>query len=355
MGTILIKGGEVWDGERFLFADVLVRDGKVKALAPDVTAPADFVYDACGRIVSAGFVDAHVHLRGISSTEFDMPAEATCFPFGVTAAADASGVHGDRALLDSLMLKTAVFVCANFQNNRADFSKAEEMLKRYGDRAVGIKVYFDTTVSEVSDVTPLQAVCAFARDKGLRVMVHCSHSPVPMEQILQTLGKGDILTHAFHGGENNASEDAFASMKAAQARGVIIDAGFAGHVHTDFAVFAKALQSGILPDLISTDVTRYSAYTRGGRYGMTMCINLAKACGMKREDILRAITSNPARALGKSAEWGHLRVGGCADIAVLEAGDEGFDLTDAAGNRVASSHGYRCVLTLSDGQTVYRH
>ena len=35
--------------------------------------------------------------------------------------------------------------------------------------------------------------------------------------------------------------------------------------------------------------------------------------------------------------------------------DEGFSLTDKVGNHIKSDKGYRCVLTMSDGQVVYRN
>jgi dihydroorotase len=294
-------------------------------------------------------------MRGISSEEFGVQAEMSCFPFGVTAAADAGGGKGDKSLLDSFMVKNAVFVGVGLKNNHADFTQTEVMLADYGDKAIGLKVYFDTTISEASDVTPLREACEFAHAKGLRVMVHCSYSPVSMAEILNTLGVGDILTHSFHGAENNAAEDHFESMIQAQKRGVIIDAGFAGHVHTDFDVFAKAIKVGMLPDTISTDITRYSAYTRGGRYGMTMCMNIAKTLGMREEDIFKAVTSTPAKALGKENEWGYLKVDRAADLSVFDYTDEGFDLTDKAGNHICNTKGYRCVLTVSDGQVVYRN
>lgn len=87
---------------------------------------------------------------------------------------------------------------------------------------------------------------------------------------------------------------------------------------------------------------------------MTMCMSISKALGLGEEDIFKAVTSSPAAAFGKEREWGYLKVGGKAAIAVLEYTDEGFDMTDKAGNHISSTHGYRCVLTLSDGQIVYR-
>ena len=48
------------------------------------------------------------------------------------------------------------------------------------------------------------------------------------------------------------------------------------------------------------------------------------------ERLFRAVTSTPALA------------------------DEGFSLADAAGHHIESDQGYRCMLTVCDGQIVYR-
>lgn len=353
MGTILIKNGRIWDGSRFFYGDILTEGRSISEIGEHITAAADFVYDAHGKTVSAGLVDAHTHLRGISTDKYGAQAEAICFPFGVTAAVDAGAEYGDRALLDSFMVKNAVFVCTGIKNNCADLQTAAQLLTCYSEKAAGLKTYYSS--AEIRDMTPLKQVCQFAHDRGLSVMVHCTGSPVPMAAILDTLGPGDILTHAFHGGANTAAEDHFESMKAAQKRGVWIDAGFAGYVHTDFGVLRSAVEAGIVPDIISTDITKASAFTRGGRYGMTMCMSMARTAGIQEEDIFRAVTTTPAAALGKAGEWGRLEVGKTADIAVFDYTDEGFCLKDKAGNNLSSAEGYRCLLTVADGQIVYRY
>ena len=355
MAKILIKNGRVWDGARFFHADVLTEGEWIAKIEPNIADSAETVYDAFGKTVSVGLVDAHVHMRGISIDKFGTQAELGCFPFGVTAAADASAEQGDGALLSSFLVKNVAFAKVDFKNNRADFTKTEEALRRLGERAVGVKVYFDTNISEVRDTAPLRQACDFAHQRGLLVMVHSSHAPVPMKELLEVLHKGDILTHAFHGGENSAAEDDFQSLFEAKARGVVIDAGFAGHIHTDFDVFFRAIEKGFIPELISTDLTKRSAYTRGGRYGMTLCMSLAKHAGMREENIFSAVTSHPAKALGKSDEWGTLAVGRRADLTVLEYSDEGFQYTDKVGHHVESREGYRCLLTVADGQIVYKH
>lgn len=87
---------------------------------------------------------------------------------------------------------------------------------------------------------------------------------------------------------------------------------------------------------------------------MTLCMSMARAAGMTEEQLFKAVTSIPAKVLGKEGEWGCIKEGGCADITVLEYTDEPFDLTDSAGNRFCNLSGYRCVFTVADGQIVYR-
>ncbi len=354
MSSILLRGGRVWDGERFFFSDVLIEDTKIKRISENIEEDADFLFDITGKTVSAGLVDAHIHIRGISSVEFGAEAEMSAFPFGVTAVAEASAVFGGCELLDMLTLKSVVFVPVDITDKRANLESAKALLDKFGERAVGVKVFFDKFVSGVTDTAPLLEICAFAQKHGLRVLVHSSNSPVSMAELLSVLNTGDILTHAYHGGENSAMEDRFMSIRTARRRGVFIDAGLAGHIHTDFRVFADAIASGAVPDIISTDITKRSAFVRGGRYGLTMCMSIARHLGLSEDKIFAAVTSNPARALGKAGEWGALKVGGAADIAVLDYTSEGFELTDKAGNHIESRQGYRCWLTILDGQVVYK-
>ena len=355
MSRLLIKNGRIWDGEKFFFADVLTEDKIIAKIEKNISDNADYVFDATDKTVSVGLVDIHVHMKGLSSEEFGIEPNMSSFPFGVTAVNDAGSAYGDRALLDSFAVKNTVFVGINIRDNHADFTVTEKLLKKYGDKAIGIKVYFDNTLTEVSDITPLKEICDYAKSKDLKVMVHCSNSPTSMMEIVNTLSAGDILTHIYHKGENSCIENDFEAFKIAKQKGVVMDAGFAGHVHTDFANLEKSINAGFLPDTISTDITCFSAFKRGGRYGMTMCMNIAKTVGMSEKDIFKAITSTPAKTLGKENEWGHLKEGRCADISVFDYTDEGFDLTDNTGNQLKSDMGYRCVLTVADGQIIYKH
>ena len=334
--------------------DILTEGNIVSKIEKNISDHADYTYDATDKIVSAGLIDIHVHMKGIASEKFGIEPHMSSFPFGVTAVNDAGSTHGDEALLDAFAVKSTVFVCSSIKDNHADIAAIEKLLPKYGDKAIGIKVYFDTTIAEVRDITPLEEICAYAKANALKVMVHCSHSPTSMVEIVNTLSAGDILTHIYHGGENTCTENDFEAFQLAKQKGVILDSGFAGHIHTDFKHLEATFAAGFLPDTISTDITRLSAYVRGGRYGMPLCMTIARKAGMAEADIFRAVTATPAKVLGKEAVWGCLKEGGCADIAVFDYANDGFDLTDKAGNHYESRQGYRCILTILNGQILYR-
>lgn len=355
MSSVLIKNGKVWTGRKFIYADVFAKDNCIRKIKENLTYEADFVYDAIGKIVSPGFVDVHVHMKGVSGSSFGTSAEGSCFPFGVTAVADASGVNGDKEFLDTCDLKNVVFVCSQFINGKANVDNAKFMLEKYQEKVVGIKIYYDTEVAHVSSLKELEAICDFAHSNKLKVMVHCSNSPSAMSEFLPILKKGDILTHSFHGGLHCASDDDFESIKEAKHRGVIIDLGMAGFVHTDFKVLKDAISNGVSPDTISTDLTKYNVFKRGGIYGMTMCMSILKDLGMDEEEIFTAVTLRPATALGKENEWGCLEIGRPADITVVDYADNGYDMTDKAGNHIYNDKGYKCYLTVCNNEIVYRN
>src|SRR5271157_3346756 len=63
--SIVIKNGRVIDPASGTdrVADVLIVDGKVAGVAPNLSSPGARILDATGLIVAPGFIDMHVHLR----------------------------------------------------------------------------------------------------------------------------------------------------------------------------------------------------------------------------------------------------------------------------------------------------
>lgn len=65
LDSLLIRGGHVIDPANKIdkIADVLIVDGKIAAVAENITFSAHFNYDATNKIVTPGLVDMHVHFR----------------------------------------------------------------------------------------------------------------------------------------------------------------------------------------------------------------------------------------------------------------------------------------------------
>jgi dihydroorotase len=65
MASLLIQGGRVLSPEDGLdgVLDILIEDGVVRAIGPNLPAHADEILDARGQVVAPGLIDIHVHLR----------------------------------------------------------------------------------------------------------------------------------------------------------------------------------------------------------------------------------------------------------------------------------------------------
>ena len=113
----LIRHARVFDGERVHpAASVLVRDGRIVAVGPDLEAPADaLVVEARGMTLLPGLIDAHTHAFGDALREavvFGVTTELDMFTDPGTAAAlraqQQAGGAADRAdLFSAGVLATA--------------------------------------------------------------------------------------------------------------------------------------------------------------------------------------------------------------------------------------------------------
>lgn len=349
--NLILKNGRVWNGEQFLpdAEDVAIQDGRIAGIGKNL-GTADSIYDVGGHILAPGLVDSHMHIRGCSPDSYAPAGEACCFPFGVTTAIEpAAGKPDGPVILDNMLLRTYVFVPAAFAEGEFSPTLTDNRVAQYGQRVLGIKLFFDSSLPVIRDVKPLQAVCRYARSRGLRVLVHSTGSPVPMAELLDTLSPGDICTHIFHGGVYNAGEDGFACLEKAIRRGIILDDGMASGAHIDYDLAREAIRRGIYPHTTGTDGVLTSFFRRGGNYGLTTCMSLNRAMGMPEEAVLRCVTGNPARALGKAEEFGFLQVGRPADICVL-----GYGKLHIVSRGFQPEAGYYNLLTLIGGRFVYR-
>ena len=355
MAKILFKAGKIFDGEEFFDGDLLIENDKIVAMDKSIDSNGAMEINCSGCIISSGLIDIHTHFSETGNKQFGFPADMATIPFGVTYAVDACAENIEVNYLDKLCVETAVFIPIRIKGDSLDYEKMQARISLYGERVIGVKVYFDESLKNGTTENHLRLACAFARERNLQVMVHCSYSPLGMDKIVDILQAGDIITHAYHGVYHTIDENDYVAYKKAKEKGVIIDAGMAGGVHTDFAVLQKAIENGYIPDVISSDITKFSAYMRGGIYGLPICMSMARLCGMKEKDIFKAITINAAKSMGKEQEWFGLQVGSVATLSVMKWADAQIDIKDRAGNSLTSEQGYICKMTVKNGQIIYRN
>ncbi|MGE4354488.1 MAG: dihydroorotase [Oscillospiraceae bacterium] len=77
---LLLKGGRLIDPANNLDGryDLLIEDGKVAAVAPDIDAGDAAVEDVSGKIVAPGFVEMHAHMRDFNESDRDTFYTASC-------------------------------------------------------------------------------------------------------------------------------------------------------------------------------------------------------------------------------------------------------------------------------------
>jgi dihydroorotase len=355
MGTALvIRGGRVVDPEagRDEIADVLVDDGYIVAIGPDIVAPTDAdVVDARGLIVTPGLIDLHVHVYpGLG--DFCLPPDRVGVDSGVPTVIDA-GTSGAatfglaRKWIDDPSVRTQVlalmdpcqiyfatkdFIChkleiANDLRN-LDIDLTAAVLEANDDVVVGMKVracYVDDP-----NVSPfLEAAKKVAGNRP--IMVHLGRFPftptIPTPELLRALRPGDVITHAFRGASGMLDRDGHATgdLRDAADRGVLLDVGHSG---TDFR-FATArtlFEQGYLPTTISTDLNVFNVDHPVVSLAQTM--TKMWALGVSLLDVVAMTTCNPARVIHRAAELGTLAPGRSANVSVLRVDEGEFELSD---------------------------
>ena len=367
MLDILIKNGRVIDPARGVdeARDVGILEGMI-------TEPGDAreVVDASGCIVTPGLIDAHLHIRPLLHA--GVQPESACFPSGVTACADGGsagwqtyedhrpGLVGTRMRIKCFLNVSAVGLAGlgSYDENIDPALWKEErilaLLRRYPGELCGLKLRLGKETVRDLGAAPLYAAVKLARRTGVPLMIHPTNTPIPLRQILDALGPGDILTHAFQGhGETILGEGGLEAARRAQARGVLMDVGDAAW-HFSNRVFLAAREAGIRADTLSTDLTANGLYLRGlpKAFSMAWCMARQLALGVPVEEIVRMTTANPARMLGLDA--GSLETGARADAAVLRMVKKELSLVDGMGEAVAGRAYLRPMLTVCRGNIVYR-
>ena len=164
------------------------------------------------------------------------------------------------------------------------------------------------------------------------LMVHIGFAPPSTGELLATLQKGDVLTHAFREDPNsmlNNSTVTLAELFDARERGVLLDIGH-GAGSFSFTAANTLLSHGVQPDIISSDL--HAVSVNGPAYDLPTTMSKMLMLGMPLKDVIHAVTARPASVLGLEQELGTLAPGTIADITVLDQESGSFEFQDCFGN-----------------------
>ena len=381
---LLIKNGYIKPmvGADLPCADVLVGDdGKIAAVGVSLTAPAGCtVIDAQGRLVTPGCIDAHCHIgldneavgwegmdyneivdpitpqmRAIDSIYPQDEAFALAVQGGVTTACTGPGsanvvggtfvvikLHGNR--VDDMILKDAVAMkCAFGENPKRCYGQGgkKASMTRMGVAALLRELLFKTR--------------RYMEDKAAGKNPGFDMKLEAMIPVLE--GKMPLKAHA------HRADDILTSIRIAKEFGVKLTLDHC----TDGAVIADELAKEGYPAFIGpslgskskVELTNKSFTTpqvlhKAGVHisiitdapviplqYLPMCAGLAADAGFAQEEAWKAITINPATALGIADRVGSLEVGKDADIVVWSADP-------------ITTLGAAASVTIIDGKVVYQ-
>lgn len=361
-------------------AAVAVRAGRVSWIGPMGSVPSEHEnlprYDAGGRAVVPGFVDAHTHLvfAGDRTEEFvarlsGRPYEAGGIRTTVTAtraASDAELLDNAQRLADealragtttievksgygltvdderrSLAVAQAItghttFLGAHVVPEGADPDDytalvAGPMLDACAPLATAADVFVE---EGAFDADQARTILTAAREHGLALHVHANQlDHGPGVQLAAELGalSADHCTHL--------ADDDIAALRDAGVVAVLVP-GAEFSTGSPYAPARKLLDAGVNVAL-ATDCNPGTSFTTNLGFVIALA---CRELGMTPDEALRAATLGGAAALGCD-DIGHLRIGARGDLVVLDAPHPahlayrpGVDLVRATVRRGAFAH-----------------
>ena len=349
---LVIKNGTVIDPSQKICEqkDIAVAGGKIAAVENYISdGNSHDVIEAEGLLVTPGLVDLHVHVWwGVAHLAIE--ADPACVYRGVTTAIDAgssgsntiAGFH--RYVIDQAHTRVLAFLhisgMGQLDNNIGELEdirwarveQAIEAAELHSDVIVGIKVRLTENIVGSNDLIALKRALEAGQELNKPVMIHIGGSVNQVEEFLEQLRPGDIVTHSFtgrpHGILDNNNKVIDAAWDAMN-RGVIFDVGH-GAGSFSFPVAEACLEQGLGPGTVSSDVHRYNI--RGPVFDLMTTLSKYIHLGYSIGDAIALGSSIPSAAVGLPDNIGTLKIGADADIAIIEHRKGPITFSDADGN-----------------------
>ncbi len=390
----LIKGGHLLDpaaGRDGRF-DVALAGGRVAAVEAEIPPDAAYrVIDATGRHVTPGLIDLHSHVFH-QFTYWGLDPDTIGPRSGTTTWVDAGSAGAitlpgfRRYIAEPATSRVRAFMNISYigligpefelrNMEYCDVDLFERIYRLHADMIVGVKVRSSSPTVGDNGVEPLRRARQAAERCELPVMVHIADAPPAIEDVLELMAPGDIVTHCFSGATMKLVDDdgnVLEGAKRAVDAGVILDVGHGAGGMT-FASAEAMIAAGLPPDVISTDLHQMShhgaavmssdagssAFIRirddgTPKFDLATALSKFMATGLSLEQVIEAATARPAELIGRRGDLGTLAPGARADVAVFELEQGSFEFRDVEGASRTGTRRLANVLTLIGGRDAER-
>jgi dihydroorotase len=287
--------------------------------------------------------------------EGGIPADEMGVNSGVTFLCD--GGSAGAANLETFRLviidraKTGVVCCLNLSKtgllnipeicseHDVDIDWSRRVIEANRDIIRGVKIRFIQGLADSLGMKAVEGAKKLATEFRMPLMVHlgAKRRRVPNDKMddfsrtaVSLLERGDILSHYLTwepGGLILPDGTVYPELPAARDRGVWLDSCH-GLSNFSFAITRHALAQGLIPSIISTDM---SAGGETSTQSLPVVMSKFLNMGLTLDQVIEMTTIAPALALGEEANHGSLKPGRAADVTVLELLNGDYLFSDGLG------------------------
>lgn len=303
--------------------------GSTDAALGELTALADGRYslspvapassgDRPNRFIGPGWVDLHAHVYN-AVTPISVDPDRVGLDDGVHLVADAgsAGAFTLPGLIEYVRPRAQtqirswinigshglVHLRETSQSSYIDVDATIAAIEAARDTVCGVKVRSSGAIVGDMGLQPLQLARLVARETDLPLMVHIGEAPPLIDDVLDLLDAGDVVTHCFHGKTGTPWKpdgSPTPALHRALDRGVLLDVG---HGAASFSqdVARRAISAGFGPTSISTDI--HIRNVTGPVYNLATVMTKLLDCGLSLPDVVTAVTDAPRRAISAETPW----------------------------------------------------
>jgi dihydroorotase len=351
--------------------DVAIKGDKIAAIAANIPASESRgVFDAGGKIVTAGLIDSHGHVYdgGITtSIEADIVGIAkgttTIVDAGSAGAANFAGLRKyviERAHTRVYsLLNIGMNGCCNNEiygdPRLVDARAAIDTIERNRPYILGVKVRINGRHEDLAhDVEVLKKAREAANATGGLIMMHWTNEP----DLIALLKPGDILTHPFNPPGPNSSNlmggepgEILPIVLTLKSRGIWVDFSHGGHLA--WPVAEAAAKQSWFPDIISTDIHRGHVPPNGVVFDLATTMSKFLYLGLSVDQAVEKVTAVPRTVFHFPDKIGSLEPGSEADVTIAEVRSGDFDYFDSRRDKRVGRQKFVPTATIKAGTFVY--